>query len=167
MRKAIGKQLYYINAALDEIESFSIEEVVAVLRQRQLLRLMTICEVYTQQKHMYDTNTHTCENRIINFRQPFVRVIVRGKAGKRYEFGQKLEFVIVKGFTFIERQEWSPYNESTGLKDAIERYRQRFGKYPKAVLADKIYRTKDNRKFCKSKGIRLSEPRLGRPKADE
>ena len=30
--------------------------------------------------------------------------------------------------------------------------------------ADKIYRTLDNRRFCKTKGIRLSGPPLGRPR---
>ncbi len=41
----------------------------------------------------------------------------------------------------------------------------RFGYYPEAVLADQIYRNRDNRAFCKNAGIRLIEPRLGRPKA--
>ena len=31
------------------------------------------------------------------------------------------------------------------------------------IHADKIYRTRDNLKFCKKKGIRLSGPALGRP----
>jgi hypothetical protein len=31
------------------------------------------------------------------------------------------------------------------------------------VHADKIYRNRDNRKFCKKHGIRLSGPALGRP----
>jgi len=33
------------------------------------------------------------------------------------------------------------------------------------VHADKIYRTRDNLKFCKQHGIRLSGPPLGRPPA--
>lgn len=49
----------------------------------------------------------------------------------------------------------------------MERYRARFGTYPKAVLADQIYRTRDNLRFCKEKGIRLSGPQLGRPSADQ
>jgi hypothetical protein len=31
------------------------------------------------------------------------------------------------------------------------------------ILADQIYRTRDNRRFCKERGIRLSGPKLGRP----
>lgn len=35
------------------------------------------------------------------------------------------------------------------------------------VLADQIYRTRDNRNICKSKDIRLSGPKLGRPSAEK
>jgi IS5 family transposase len=34
------------------------------------------------------------------------------------------------------------------------------------ICADQIYRTRANRAFCQSHGIRLSGPRLGRPKSD-
>ncbi|MDD4700267.1 MAG: transposase [Oscillospiraceae bacterium] len=34
-------------------------------------------------------------------------------------------------------------------------------------MADTIYRNRENRKFCKEHGIRLSGLRLGRPKVDE
>ena len=40
---------------------------------------------------MYDNYTHSVENRIVSVSQPFVRPIVRGKAGKPVEFGMKLE----------------------------------------------------------------------------
>ncbi len=36
------------------------------------------------------------------------------------------------------------------------------GHYPKAVLADQIYRTKENLRRCKQSGIRLSGPKLAR-----
>lgn len=39
--------------------------------------------------------------------------------------------------------------------------------YSEAVLADKIYQTRANRALCKEKGIRLTGPALGRPKAGE
>ena len=44
-------------------------------------------------------------------------------------------------------------------------YRLRF--YPEAVLADKIYQTRENRRYCKALGIRLSGPPLGRKRAGE
>ena len=53
------------------------------------------------------------------------------------------------------------------LRQTIEKYRERTGHYPTRVLADKIYRNRDNLNFCKEHGIRLSVPALGRPKKDE
>lgn len=53
------------------------------------------------------------------------------------------------------------------LRQTIEKYRERTGHYPTRVLADKIYRNRDNLNFCKEHGIRLSGPALSRPKKDE
>ena len=44
--------------------------------------------------------------------------------------------------------------------------KRRFGHYPARILADKIYRNKNNRDFCKNNDIHLSGPRLGRPGKD-
>ena len=44
----------------------------------------------------------------------------------------------------VEEIKESPYNESQDLKTQIERYKARYGHYPEAVCADKIYRTREN-----------------------
>jgi hypothetical protein len=46
----------------------------------------------------------------------------------------------------------------------VEAYKERYGLYPEAVLADKIYRNRQNLTYCKEHDIRISGPRLGRPK---
>lgn len=48
----------------------------------------------------------------------------------------------------------------------IEQYKERTGHYPERVLVDKIYRTRENLKYCKQHKTRLSGPALGRPKKD-
>jgi len=63
----------------------------------------------------------------------------------------------------IETLSWDSFNEGTELIATMVRYRQRYGCYPKVVLADKIYRNRTNLAFCKEHGVRLSGPRLGRP----
>ena len=83
------------------------------------------------------------------------------------EFGAKLDISVVDGYTRLESYSFEAYNESVFLQDVIERYRKRTGRYPKRVLADKIYRTRDNLRFCKKYGILLSGPALGMPKKDE
>ena len=49
--------------------------------------------------------------------------------------------------------------------DYIEKYRKRFGCYPREVLADQIYCTRVNRAALKELGIKLLAKPLGRPSA--
>ena len=115
---------------------------------------------------MYDNRDHSVPDRIVSLSQPWLRPIVRGKTKVAVEFGAKLDISVVNGWTRLEFFSFDAYNESGGLSEMIERYRQRTGHYPKRVLADKIYRNRDNLAFCKERGIRLSGPAMGRPKKD-
>ena len=45
-----------------------------------------------------------------------------------------------------------------------EQFWMREGHYPSCILADKIYRNRENLNYCKAHGIRPSGPALGRPK---
>ena len=51
--------------------------------------------------------------------------------------------------------------------DAATRFRKREGHYPSRILADKIYRNRENLCYCKEHGIHLSGSVLGRPGKDE
>lgn len=89
---------------------------------------------------------------------------MRGKVKVPVEFGAKLDLSIdAKGYARIENISFDSYNESTCLQDAVNTYYGRTGYYPERVLADQIYRTRDNRAFCQKHGIRLSGPKLGGP----
>ena len=102
-------------------------------------------------------------SRIVSISQPHVRPIKRGKANASTEFGAKISASLVDGYCFLDHLDWNNYNESGDLVGQIEAYKERFGFYPSSVHADKIYRNRNNIKFCKKRGIRLSGPRLGRP----
>ena len=164
-RKAIGKQLGYLRRDLSYIDTMLGQG--KTLNVREMQRLDTIRSIYEQQKYMYDNRTHTVPDRIVSVSQPFVRPIVRGKAGKPVEFGMKLDISIVDGWTRLEYHSFDAYNEATKLQEMIEGFRVREGHYPGRVLADKIYRNRENLRFCKERGIRLSGPALGRPKKGE
>ena len=129
-------------------------------------KLSTIQIIYTQQKEMYDNHTHSVKDRVVSLSQPWIRPIVRGKAKAKVKFGVKLDISVCNGWTRLERHSFDAYDESTGLQDMIEQYRKRTGHYPERVLADKIYRNRDNLSYCKQHNIRLSGPALGRPKKD-
>lgn len=167
MRKAIGEQLDYIERAKEQFLKF-MKLAPGVKMPRWLLdRLEVIPLVYAQQKGMYENNTHTCKDRIVSLQQPFVRPINRGKRPNPTEFGQKLHLSVVEGYTFLEQTSWGNYNEGNDLQAVAEDYRRKFGAYPEAILADKIYQTRANRSYCKDRGIRLSGPALGRPKSGD
>jgi hypothetical protein len=90
--------------------------------------------------------------------------MVRGKSGREFEFGQKISASVIEGYTFLDRQSYDNFNEGIRLKQSVEQYKKRYGYYPEAVLADKIYRNRENLAYCKALGIRLSGHKLGRPK---
>ena len=73
---------------------------------------------------------------------------------------------MVDGYAFIDHLSWDSFNESLDLKQAVENYKQRYGYYPEAVLADQLYRNRENLSCCREHGIRLSGPPLGRRPLD-
>ena len=62
----------------------------------------------------------------------------------------------------IERFDFKAFNESQDLATTIDHYFDVHGYYPDEILADTLYRTRENRQLCQRLGIRLSGPRLGR-----
>jgi len=95
VKAAIRKQLGYVRDNLKTIETLLLEIGLEKLPEKRLARLLTIRELCWQQGEMLVNGTRKCENRVVSLRQPHVRPIVRGKAGKRYEFGQKLAFILI------------------------------------------------------------------------
>ena len=96
---------------------------------------------------MLRTHTLQCENRIVSIFQPHVRPIVRGKARNKTEFGAKIGVCIVQGYIFIDYLSWEAYNEKEDLMIHLRRYKERFGKVPEKVEADKIYLNRKNRRI--------------------
>ncbi len=162
-RKVWGQQLRYLRRNLAAIDRLIEDVPLTILRRRQYRDLLVIQELYRQQNWMYENRCQRISGRIVSISQPHVRPIVRGKTSAPTEFGAKLSASLVDGSVFLDRLDWDPYNESGDFTAQVEAYRQRFGHYPESVHCDKIYRTQENRKFCKKHGIRMSGPALGRP----
>lgn len=166
IRKAIGRQLRYLKRNLQNIDYMASNGRLIYLNKRLYRLLLVSRELFRQQRLMYECRTHSIPDRIISLHQPHVRPIVRGKAKSPVEFGAKVSVSLVGGFSFVEKIGWDAYNESCDLIEQIKRYRERFGFYPESVHVDKLYRTRENRNFCQTKKIRMSEPPLGRPSED-
>ena len=162
IRKALRQQLSYVKRDIGYLDGFMADGYAP--EQGEIPLLLTIFKLYEQQQYMYDNKIHSVENRIVSISQPWIRPIVRGKSNAPVEFGAKLDISIdSEGYARIEKISFDAYNESVCLKEAVERFKERTGHYPERVLADQIYRTRENRSFCKENGIRLSGPKLGRP----
>ena len=164
IRRGIKAQLQYVARDLRNIDQLlNKPERLLVLIKRDKELLQTIRKVYEQQKWMYDNNKHSCPDRIVSIFQPHVRPIVRGKDKNNTEFGSKINISEVNGFCRIDRLSWDAYNESVDVKNQVERFYEMYGCYPKVFLGDRIYLTRENRKYLKDKGIEIYGKPLGRP----
>jgi DNA-binding ferritin-like protein len=167
IRNAIRKQLQYLKRNLETInEQIEQGATLKCIGEDLQKKLETIRNLYSQQKQMYDERTHKVDNRIVSIAQPWLRPIVRGKANAAVEFGAKVATARIGGFSFIIHMDYKNFPEAQHLKESAEEYRRIFGFYPKVIIGDKIYGNRNNRDYCKSKGIRLSGPGLGRKSED-
>ena len=166
-RKAIKKQLQYIKRNLSHIDQLiKSGATLSSLSNRQYKMLLVVVEIYRQQLWLYENKKQSIDDRIVSLSQPHIRPIVRGKAGKAVEFGAKLSASCFDGFVFLDHISWDNFNESGDLKAQVESFKSYTGYYPESVHVDKIYRTRENRAWCKERGIRISGSPLGRPPAN-
>lgn len=167
-RRGIKQQLQYLRRNLGHIEQLLThypEGTQLPLPHWLLRRYWVIQYVFAQQWAMYQNKTKRCDNRIVSISQPYVRPIVRGKLNKAVEFGAKLSVSLnQEGIARIDHLRWHAFNEGGDLIAQVEAYRQRYGHYPEAVLADTIYGTRANRRYLKQKNIRFAGKPLGRPR---
>jgi transposase, IS5 family len=165
IRKAIGSQLRFLARNLRSINNMLDRYDQIPLEPKDHKYLLVTNTLFEQQKQMYDNHNHSIENRIVSIHQPHVRPIVRGKSHAKVEFGAKIHVSLIDGISFLDELSWEAFNEGSHMMDYIERYRKRFGFYPKEVLADQIYCTRSNRAALKEKRIKLLAKPLGRPSA--
>ena len=166
IRSTVRRMLGYVRRDIHYLEEFMAKGYAMAAQDVDMF--LTILKLYEQQKYMWDNHTHRVENRIVSLSKPFLRPIVRGKVKNPVEFGAKFDVSIDEhGLARMEKISYDAYNESTIFQDTVERYKKRTGHYPKRVLVDKIYRTRENRKFCEERGIRISGSKLGRPSKEK
>jgi len=163
--QALKKQLGYLKRNLKHIEELiKLGAELTFLKRRDYQLLLVIQEVYRQQLWMFENKKNSIEDRIVSLTQPHLRPIVRGKARQNTEFGAKISASYYDGFVFLDRLSWDNFNESKDLKAQVETFKDYTGHYPESVHVDQIYRNRENRAWCKERGIRISGPPLGRPK---
>lgn len=167
IRKGIRGQLQYVKRDLGYIKQLMADGHLSgkVLSKRDWKLLQVIHEMYRQQRYMFDERVHSIENRIVSIYQPHVRPIPRGKDKAATEFGSKQLVMQKDGYTHVQKIGWENYNEGGLLQESVEAYLTFYGCYPEAVSADRIFGTRENRRYLKAHGIRFIGKALGRPAA--
>ena len=167
-KKAIGKarkkMLSYVKRNLGHMEML-LEELKKCgheIRKEFRDKHDTAVKIYSQQKEMQEKGTHSVKDRIVSFCQPWVRPIVRGKAGNKVEFGTKVVLSNVDGYAFVDYIDSDNFNEAVKLWESIEAYEERFGEKPQDITADLIYGNRENRRKLKREGIKSGFKPLGR-----
>lgn len=170
VRKCKKQQLQYlrrniktIDKMLDEYKSKINSEELPPMDNKMYKDWLVLQHVYSQQNEMYRNRRRQVRDRIVNLHQPHVRPIVRGKAGKRVEFGAKVNMSETEGFVRMDKIDFNAFNEGQDLVAVIESYKELYSYYPESVLVDKIYLTRSNRNYLKEKGIAHYGAPLGRP----
>lgn len=162
--EALKRDIKYINNLLDV---FELKGGPFPLKHKEQQMLWVVNIVYVQQRYMYDTKTHSHPDRITSIFQPHVRPIPRGKIKAKIEFGSKLGVSLDQGFARIDTFSWNAYNEGGDLIKQIGSYKKLHGHYPELVQVDKIYATRENRRWLKEKGIRITAVPLGRKRKQQ
>jgi transposase, IS5 family len=166
IRIALRRQLQYLKRNIKHIHQLLSEYERIPFKRQQYKYLLVIQTLYDQQKYMYDHRVHSVEDRIVSIHQPHVRPIVRGKTNAAVEFGAKIQVALVNGIAFLDDLSWDAFNEGVRLQQSVENFKRRFGYYPREVLADRIYCTRENRKWLKNHDIKLRAKPLGRPSSN-
>jgi IS5 family transposase len=108
-------------------------------------KLLIASEITRQQQEMYDADSRRIDDGIVNLSKPNVRPIVRGKAGKKTEFGAKISISDDNGFVDVDRISWDNYNEASGLTARAKQYKEERGYYPARIYTDSIYMTSEKK----------------------
>ena len=116
---------------------------------------------------MYDNRTHSVPDRIVSVSQPFVRPIVRGKAGKPVSLARSWTSV-----SLTDGRGWSAVLLTPTMRQEICGKWQSGSERGRGITPAGSRRTKSTETgrisaYCKAHGIRLSSPALGRPKKGE
>ena len=144
------KQIYEIVKVIHcatLITSSYMSEGYAMTDRKMINTYLVILTLYEQQKYMWDNRVHSVEHRIVSLSQPWIRPIVRGKVKAPTEFGAKFEVILdERGYARMTRVSFEAFNESEKLQEALIKYHERTGRWPKRVLVDHALKMKSSSK---------------------
>ena len=114
--------------------------------------LQTANNILIQQKQIY--HNKKVADRIVSVHKTHLRPMVRGKFPVEVEFGPKILLNLQGDCLFLEDVQFNNVADSQLLGKSIEAYKERFGKIPTQLAADRGFWSKDNRQLAEDLGIK-------------
>lgn len=135
-------------------------------KPRDLKLFYVMQEVASQQRFHQDYPQERIPHRIVNFFQPHIRPIVRGKKNAPTEFGAKIALSMDDGYSYIDHASWENFYE--GEEQFVQKHVDEFKKRnPDKILngfsGDQLYGNKKAREYLKNEEIEFLGKSLGRP----
>ncbi len=160
--------LYWVERGLDILQDiFNAHPELHGKKMRTVYDKVKIIQTIYQQQYMkFHIQGYKIKHRIVSLYKPYLRPIVRGKEGKRVEFGAKVHMSQVDQINFIEHLNFDAFHEGVRMWKSVFNHRKRFKKCSQ-YSGDKLYANNDNRKFATKRGISTSFVRKGRASKDE
>ena len=114
--------------------------------------LQTANNILAQQKQIYQNKK--VNQRIVSVHKTHVRPMVRGKYPVEVEFGPKILLNLQGDCLFLEDVQFNNVADSQLLEKSIQGYKERFGKMPTQLAADRGFWSKANRQLAEDLGIK-------------
>ncbi|MCP4014946.1 MAG: hypothetical protein GY735_02370 [Delftia sp.] len=117
--------------------------------------LGTAKEIIDQQAKLIRDKTNRIKDRIISFHEPKARAIVRGKEGKKVEFGSKFAISVLGGKIAVSHN-WSNNNfsDTEMIESSLKTYGKIRKRPPKELIADRGGHSPKNHDLLQNNNIR-------------
>ena len=166
MERIAAQQLRRVEPLLQQAAESTVKIVQRLRGSTQ--ELVDRVERLIQQSRAVTNGQRHFQDRLISLADPEARPIVKGKLGRRVEFGYKVQVIEAEGgFVTDYTVETGNPPDTEALLPALDRHRVRFGRDPAIVATDRGYDSADNQDSCKDRGIRtVAIPKRGRKSKD-
>lgn len=126
--------------------------------------LTTAKDIIKQQQELITNKSNRISDRIISFHEPKARPIVRGKEGKKVEFGSKMAISVIGGSLAVSHN-WSNdnFSDTKMINSGLETYEKIRKKPPKEVIADRGAHSPYNHDLVQKQNIRDGIEYRGKP----